>query len=200
MSTSNGHWTESDVFKAPNLITIARLILSVAVFALIDFNQIPWATAVFILAASTDWIDGYVARKYDMVTVLGRILDPFVDKIIVCGTFIYLVKVSGSGVHAWMVVTIVGREMLVTALRGWLEQQGADFSASQWGKLKMVLQCVAIPLCLLCALFISLEQLPPAWLHWTRVAVLWSAIASTVISGLIYIREAVRLTGAAQEK
>ncbi len=96
------------------------------------------------MAAGTDWLDGYWARKYGQVTTLGRILDPFVDKIIICGTFIFLAAVPDSGVAAWMAVVIVGRELLVTALRSYLEGEGADFSAIMSGKLKMVLQCVAV--------------------------------------------------------
>ena len=70
---------------------------------------------------STDWLDGYWARKYGQVTTLGRILDPFVDKIIICGTFIFLAAVPGSRrVAAWMAVVVVGRELLVTALRSFL--------------------------------------------------------------------------------
>ena len=92
---------------------------------------------MFVVAAGTDWLDGYWARKYGQVTNLGRILDPFVDKIIICGTFIFLAAVPDSGVQAWMAVVIVGRELLVTALRSYLEGEGADFSASMSGKLKM---------------------------------------------------------------
>ena len=83
----------------------------------------------------------------------GRILDPFADKIIICGVFVFLLSVGGStsksGVTAWIVVVVLAREMFVTSLRGFLEKQGQDFSAALSGKLKMVLQCAAVPLCLL---------------------------------------------------
>ena len=128
----------------PNLITLSRLLLAIVLFALIDHGQY-WlsATTLFVVAAATDWIDGYLARKYGQVTTLGRILDPFVDKIIVGGTFLFLLGKNGnaadpsgmqSGVNAWMVIIVIGREMFVSSLRGFLEQQGKDFSASWSGQ------------------------------------------------------------------
>ena len=94
------------VFNVPNQLTVLRLLLSLALFALIALEYYLASLIVFIVAASTDWLDGYWARKYGQVTTLGRILDPFVDKIIVCGTFIFLAAVPGSGVAAWMAVLI----------------------------------------------------------------------------------------------
>jgi CDP-diacylglycerol--glycerol-3-phosphate 3-phosphatidyltransferase len=123
------------------------------------------------------------------VTTLGRIFDPFVDKIIICGTFIFLSAEPASGVRAWMAVVIVGREMMVTALRNFLEGEGADFSASISGKLKMVLQCAAAALSLYCLTYAGLGR--PLWLDWLLPAAVWSALALTVYSGLEYIRRAV---------
>src|SRR5690606_21826952 len=101
--------------------------------------------ALFLLAATTDAVDGYVARRYGQITTLGRVLDPFADKIIVCGTFVFLLERHPlSGVTAWMVVIVIGREMFVTGLRSFLEQQGKDFSATWSGKIKMILQCAAL--------------------------------------------------------
>ena len=139
------------IFNLPNQLTSLRLILAVVMFAFIHFEFYLTSMVLFIIAAGTDWLDGYFARKYGQVTTLGRILDPFADKVIVCGTFIFL---AGSptfvnmpewyaGLRPWMVVVIVGRELLVTALRSFLEDRGSDFSAKMSGKLKMVLQCVA---------------------------------------------------------
>src|SRR6185503_19719290 len=125
------------LFNVPNQLTTLRLLLSIVLFGFIAFEYYLTSLVLFVIAASTDWLDGYWARKYGQVTNLGRILDPFVDKIIICGTFIFLVAVPGSGVQAWMVVVIVGRELLVTALRSYLEGEGADFSAKMSGKLKM---------------------------------------------------------------
>ena len=130
----------------PNQITIARLVVSLIVFVLIPLKQFSWALGFFLLAATTDWLDGYLARKHGLVTQLGRILDPFADKILISGAFIFLAAEPGSQIAAWMAVVVVGRELLVTALRSFLEQQGADFSAKMAGKLKMVFQCAAVAL------------------------------------------------------
>ena len=137
----------------PNLVTGTRLLLSLLLFSMIASGG--WwisAAALFVFAASTDALDGYLARRYKQITVLGRILDPFVDKVIVCGSFVFLLEKQGaadSGVNAWMVIIIIGREMFVSSLRGILEKEGKDFSASMAGKLKMTLQCVAVTASLL---------------------------------------------------
>ena len=136
------------------------------------------------------WIDGYWAKHYNQVTKLGRIFDPFVDKIIICGVFIYLAAAKDSGIGAWMAVVVVGREMLVTALRGFVEQSGGDFSAGWAGKWKMLFQCVAV-----CASLVALMQqgdtLPP-WLEWTLVISVWLAVLSTIYSGLGYVFAAMK--------
>lgn len=183
----------------PNLITLSRLLLAIVLFALIDHGQY-WlsATTLFVVAAATDWIDGYLARKYGQVTTLGRIMDPFVDKIIVGGTFLFLLEKNGqtsggqvvqSGVNAWMVIIVIGREMFVSSLRGFLEQQGKDFSASWSGKAKMMLQCVAVTASLLS----MSDQVDYSWLPLTRDVLLWSAVAVTVWSGLVYVVRGVKL-------
>ena len=183
----------------PNLITVSRLVLALVLFVLIDIGDYWLASAaLFVVAASTDWLDGYLARKYGQVTTLGRILDPFVDKIIVGGTFLFLLQKNGtgtaenaihSGVTAWMAVTVIGREMFISSLRGFLEQQGKDFSASLSGKAKMLLQCVAVTA--------SLLSLSPD-LHWpwlvpARDVLLWAAVVVTVWSGLVYVFRAISL-------
>ena len=133
------------IWNIPNQVTLLRLILSIMMFCLLPFG-LYWASFVlFVLAAGTDWLDGWSARRYGQVTVVGRILDPFADKIIVCGTFIFLVAepmltAQWYGLQPWMAVVIVGREMLVTVLRSFIEQKGGDFSARMAGKLKMVFQ------------------------------------------------------------
>jgi CDP-diacylglycerol---glycerol-3-phosphate 3-phosphatidyltransferase len=173
------------VFNVPNQLTLARLALSVVVFTLIGLKWYTAATVTFLVAASTDWIDGYYARKYGQVTKLGRILDPFVDKIIICGAFIFLVAEPESGIVAWMAVLVVAREILVTALRSYIEQQGGDFSSTMSGKLKMVFQCAAVVASLL-----ALERGEPpypAWLAWGLPLCIWSAVLSTVYSGAVYV-------------
>ena len=168
----------------PNLITLSRLGLAVVLFWLIYVEGF-WISAavLFVVAAATDAIDVYIARKYGQVTTLGRILDPFVDKIIVCGAFVFLLeKKADSGVNSWMVMSVIGREMFVTGLRSFLEQAGKDFSAAFIGKAKMALQCVAITIILLS---LSPEVGNPTF-NFCRNIVLWAAVAVTVYSGLSY--------------
>lgn len=191
MSVSTNNRASATVFNLPNQLTVARLILSIVLFVVLPLGYYPASMAIFIIAASTDWLDGYFARKWNMVTVLGRILDPFVDKVIVCGTFIYLAAVPDSGVQAWMAVVIVGRELLVTALRSFLEQQGADFSAAMSGKLKMLFQCIAAGVSLF-----YLSWAPgtaPDWTWPLLLVTVWAAVALTLYSGAVYVRTATQL-------
>ncbi len=183
----------SVVFNLPNQLTWLRLALTVVMFALIAWEQYLISLVLFLVAASTDWLDGYFARKLNLVTTLGRILDPFADKVIICGTFIYLAAIPGSGVRPWMAVVIVGRELLVTALRSFLEQQGADFSATLSGKLKMVLQCVAASLSLFVLAAPQWAAEAGALLQPLLLVTLWSAVILTVASGVAYVRSAVQL-------
>lgn len=181
-----------------NQLTLSRLVLAVVFFAIVGwgrftflgFNGMLWALALFVIATATDALDGYLARRWQQVTTLGRILDPFVDKIIVCGAFIFLLPLPRAGLAAWMVTLIVARELLVTAIRSFLERRGADFSASLSGKIKMVLQCVTIGWILL---YLGLADTLPAWSVGVRDALIWSTLAATVISGIVYLRRAVAL-------
>jgi CDP-diacylglycerol---glycerol-3-phosphate 3-phosphatidyltransferase len=178
------------LLNVPNQLTIARLLLSIVLFVLIGIQYYLTSLIVFIVAASTDWLDGYWARKYGQVTNLGRILDPFVDKIIICGTFIFLVAVPQSGVAAWMAVVVVGRELLVTALRSYLEGEGADFSATMSGKLKMVLQCLAAGLALFALYRGSGESEASRELLLAVTISVWAAVLITIYSGVAYIHRA----------
>jgi CDP-diacylglycerol--glycerol-3-phosphate 3-phosphatidyltransferase len=177
----------------PNAITASRLVLAIILFVLI-YMEAWWLTAagLFVLAAGTDFLDGYLARKYGQVTTLGRILDPFVDKIIICGAFVFLLEKNAkfdSGVNSWMVIIVIGREMFITSLRGFLEQQGIDFSANWAGKIKMVLQCVAVTVALL--------SLSPYFrsdnFFLARDIILWLAVAVTAWSGITYVVRAARI-------
>ena len=192
------------VFNLPNQLTSMRLVLSVVLFGFIAWEFYLTAMVLFIVAAGTDWLDGYFARKYGQVTTLGRILDPFADKVIVCGTFIFLAAVPAMaadpmGVKAWMVVVIVGRELLVTALRSFIEDRGSDFSANMPGKLKMVLQCLAAGTGLFYLHYPKelidgmVRVQAPAWCEWMLVVSVWSAVILTVYSGAIYVVAAVKL-------
>jgi CDP-diacylglycerol--glycerol-3-phosphate 3-phosphatidyltransferase len=189
------------IFNVPNLLTGARLILAVVMFVLIGTEHYLASMVLFIIAASTDWLDGYYARKYGQVTTFGRILDPFADKVIICGTFILVsaipqMRAAPYGLQSWMVVVLVGRELLVTALRSFIEERGGDFSANLSGKLKMVFQCVAASVCLFYLEYPANAGGPPqapAWVWCLMAASVWSTLAITVYSGLIYIFVAVRL-------
>lgn len=195
--------SENVIWNVPNIITMVRLVLSIAVFVLIPLARaMPSAAAnfylaaliVFVVAASTDWMDGYWARKYGQVTKLGRVLDPFVDKIIICGTFIFLAAEPKSGITAWMATVVMGREMLVTALRSVIEGSGGDFSAKWAGKLKMVVQCVAVVASLVALRFFAQQPAHPLpdWLYYTLHVSVWGSIAITVYSGLEYVVIAAR--------
>lgn len=187
----------------PNSITLARLLLSVFLFALITYSDLWLASAVlFVVAAATDFLDGYFARRYGQVTTLGRIMDPFVDKIIVGGAFLFLMGEQvtladgvtiGSGVSPWIVLVVIGREMFVTSLRGFMEQHGIDFSADNTGKIKMVFQCVVVT--------VSLVSMSPFFATHegfivARDVLLWAMTAFTAYSGLAYfIRAMLALQG-----
>ena len=177
--------------NVPNFITLSRLVLSLVLFAMISLGSSWIAAAImFLVAAATDALDGFIARKYGLVTTLGRILDPFADKIIICGSFLFLVAQPNSGINAWMALIVFGREMFVTSLRAFLEQHGRDFSAIWSGKIKMVLQCLAVIGSLL-----SMDTQFAQWPQFiaARDVVLWSAVAVTIYSGVEYTYRAYRM-------
>jgi len=193
----------ASAFTLPTQLTLLRLILTVIMFGLIASEWYLGSFILFVIAAGTDWLDGYFARKYSQVTTLGRILDPFADKVIVCGTFIFLVAVPemnavAFGLRPWMVVVVMGRELLVTALRSFLEDQGADFSAKMSGKLKMVFQCIAAGACLVYLECLHQSTAAPDWVRLTMIGSIWIAVLSTIYSGLIYLVVAGRLVRSSQ--
>ena len=198
MTASTKNLATPAVFGLPNQLTTLRLALAVVLFALMSFKLYQWALVVFLLAAATDWLDGYLARKYGLITTLGRILDPFADKIVVCGAFILLASIPEMQrfLPAWMVVIIVGRELLVTALRSFLEQQGQDFSAVMSGKLKMGLQCAAIISGLVFLSYPVGEPPAPDWVVYTLYGSIWAAVLLTLYSGVAYVRTAIALLSA----
>lgn len=139
------------VWNVPNVLSSIRLIMAWVVFVLIEMGWFWTAFVLFVIAVATDWVDGWYARRFNQVTQLGRILDPFCDKIIICGAFIQVAAImllTGwpwyLRLMPWMAVVVVARELLVTALRSAIEAAGGDFSASFAGKLKMLFQCVAV--------------------------------------------------------
>ena len=181
----------ANVLNVPNAVTTIRLLLSLVVFVVIPLQFYLAAFIIFLITVSTDWLDGYWARRFNQVTQVGRILDPFADKIIICGTFIFLAAEPESGIAAWVAVVVMGREMLVTVLRGFFEQRGIDFSASFAGKVKMVVQCTAAAASLLTLHYAATG--PADWLLTLRDVSVWLAVMATVYSGAGYVLTAARL-------
>src|ERR1043166_2762577 len=156
------------VFNIPNQLTAARLGLGVVLFVLIEYDEWLWCIAVFALAAFTDWLDGYGARLQGITSTLGRNLDPLVDKVVICGAYIFLMRHQQAGLAPWMVVLVVSREFIITGLRSFLENLGANFGAELLGKLKMVMQCAA-----LIAIFLALYEQENPMSDWVRDICVW---------------------------
>jgi CDP-diacylglycerol--glycerol-3-phosphate 3-phosphatidyltransferase len=179
------HQSPPRVWNIPNTFTLGRLALAAVVFALIEIHWYRSALFVFTIAALTDALDGYLARRLGQTSALGRQLDPLVDKVIVAGTLIYLLPVPDSGVAAWVVTVIVVRELVVQALRSLVEGRGIAFGARMAGKLKTSVQCLAIG-----AVILGLGWTMPDAFAWLRLGLLWLAAGLTVYSGLVYVAAA----------
>jgi CDP-diacylglycerol--glycerol-3-phosphate 3-phosphatidyltransferase len=164
----------------------------------------------------TDFLDGYLARKWKVEGAFGRLVDPFVDKVLVLGSFIFFAGRNFivprpaqelgmhvqtiSGVAPWMVVVILARELLVTSLRGSSEEGGQAFGAVFSGKLKMVFQSVTILAILVYVNYLHWFTTHSAGLRsmeWyargVRDVCIWGTIVITLLSGLLYVRRGVRL-------
>lgn len=175
------------VWNLPNMLTAARLGLAVVLFALITLESWWLSLVVFIVAAITDWLDGYVARRQGLTSAFGRNFDPLVDKVLICGAFIFLLP-KPAGLVPWMVTLVVARELVITGLRSFFESQAASFGADWLGKLKMVLQCAA-----LIAIFSQLtiaggdnESLAHS-ASAIRDGLIWAMLAATALSGIQYL-------------
>lgn len=134
------------LLNLPNILTLARVAaVPVVVILLLFDTRISgmWAAAIFGLAAITDFVDGWLARKWGVVTVLGKFLDPLADKLIVMAALIMLIPLDR--VPAWAVFMILAREMVVTGLRSIASAEGIVIDASDLGKYKTIYQMVAIP-------------------------------------------------------
>jgi CDP-diacylglycerol---glycerol-3-phosphate 3-phosphatidyltransferase len=179
------------VWTLPNVLTFARLLMCAGLFALIAAEAWAWALAVFLLAAFTDWLDGYLARVLNASSALGRVLDPLVDKVLMTGAFIFLLPagMKGGWLMPWMVAVVTAREFLITGLRSYLEARGVAFGADWLGKVKMFLQCAAVAAALVCQMY------PDLWP--CRDVLIWGMLIVTVVSGLQYVWRAAWLTSPA---
>lgn len=192
----------------PNQLTLARIVLSIAFFAVLSqysqtSPQPAWlfvSFAIFVVAALTDFFDGYLARKHGWVTPLGRVLDPFADKMLICGAFVLLAgpgfvdrnHVNVTGIAPWMVVVILGRELLVTGLRGFNESQGTAFAASMHGKIKMWVQSFAAPT-LMMIVALEGETISGGWVSWVKFTLVYLTVAVTALSAIQYLQRSKHL-------
>jgi len=163
----------------PNKLTIARVMV-VPIFIvlfLLNFHLI--AFVVFILAALTDLVDGQIARKYNLVSNFGKIMDPLADKILVYSAFCLMVE--NGLIPGWMLIVILTREFIVAGMRTVAASEGLVVAAGMSGKIKTVLQMVAVPMLLLVPVI--------SWQSWVTASmiVLWASLLMTVYSGIEYI-------------
>ena len=165
----------------PNQLTIARVcaIPLFIILLLMGFRVV--ATIVFLAAAFTDMLDGKIARKYNLVTNFGKLMDPLADKLLTMAAFVCLVELGD--IPAWMVIVILGREFIITGMRQVAAAEGIVIAAGWSGKIKTVCQMVAIPL-------IMLNNWPCSMLPFhfplDQIA-LWAALVMTIWSGAEYI-------------
>jgi CDP-diacylglycerol---glycerol-3-phosphate 3-phosphatidyltransferase len=186
--------TRPPVFNLPNQLTASRFGLALVLFYLIAEASWEWCTVVFAAAATTDWLDGYLARKQGLSSTLGRVLDPLVDKVLICGAYIFLLPygTKEGWLVPWMVTVIVGRELVITSLRSFLENRGAMFGADWLGKLKMGLQCAALFAVFISLYFRSGEESSSLadFLAVVRSGLIYAMLGATVLSGLQYLWKA----------
>lgn len=163
----------------PNSLTVLRIVL-IPIFVLVLVVRIPYgdllAATIFIVAAFTDSLDGYLARKYKQVTKLGIILDPIADKLLITAALISLVELSR--IPGWIAIVILGREFAVSGLRAVKAEEGIIIPASKLGKLKTVSQILAV-------ILIILENVFPPFKGVGQWA-MYIAVIITIVSGLDY--------------
>ncbi len=193
------------LMTAANKITTGRFFLSIVYLGILTVaihKRETWPDATwnltllaafifFLIAAATDWVDGYIARKYGEVTHFGRIADPFVDKIIICGSLTYFLSIEPLRPFfpAWLVAIVLGREFLVHGIRSVAEAEGIEFGANFLGKLKFVVQAVAVGTALWYASYLH----GVTWTKWLLVATVAATFLITVASGAVYMVQARKL-------
>ncbi len=177
--------TTVKILNVPNLLSLSR-ILSVPVFILLMLEPNPAralaAGIVFSLASATDWLDGYLARKWGQVTKIGKLLDPIADKILIMSALVILVEIRSDVVHAWIAIVIIGREFAVTGLRAMAAAEGIIIPAETAGKYKVGAQITAV-LSLLLDYYLMKE-----WLRNLGWVSLWVAMLLAVYSAFRYFR------------
>jgi CDP-diacylglycerol---glycerol-3-phosphate 3-phosphatidyltransferase len=168
----------------PNALTLARIFLVPIVVAVLLTVEIRtwafWGASLFLAAALTDLLDGYLARRRKQVTTLGRLLDPIADKLLISSALIALVELGIA--HAWMVAIIVGREFVVSGLRSIAAHEGFSIEVSRLGKGKMVAQVAAV-------VGLILGQKYPGWVAHTAKWLLWAVVFFALISMVQYFGE-----------
>lgn len=171
----------NDIWNIPNLLTFFRIaLIPVLVLLLLSPSELLsiLSVVVFSIASITDWLDGYLARKMNIVTNLGKFLDPIADKLLIAAALVMLVGLGR--IPAWMVVVIIGREIAVTGLRGIASSEGIIIAASDLGKGKMILQISALIGLLLHYQYLGID------FHAVGMMLLWVALALTAWSGFDY--------------
>jgi CDP-diacylglycerol--glycerol-3-phosphate 3-phosphatidyltransferase len=168
----------------PNALTIARIFLVPVVVTVLLAKDIPdrtyWGAGLFLAAALTDLLDGYLARRRSQVTTLGRLLDPIADKLLISSALIALVWRNTA--PAWMVVIIIGREFAVSGLRSIAAHEGFSIDVSRIGKGKMVMQVAAV-------VGLILGEHFAGWVMGTARALLWVVVFFALVSMVQYFRE-----------
>ncbi|MFY9979179.1 MAG: CDP-diacylglycerol--glycerol-3-phosphate 3-phosphatidyltransferase [Candidatus Sulfotelmatobacter sp.] len=180
----------------PNSITLIRIcsiplliwVLSSNYFSSVHGEKELIASAIFIAAAMTDGIDGYLARKRNQITTMGILLDPMADKLLIAAAFVTLVQFNPSLVPAWIAVLIIGREFLVSGLRSIAASGGFTIEASNLGKFKMVVQIV-------CVVAVILAHRWKEWpiygsvvfpVHWIAFTAIWFVVCVSLVSAADY--------------
>lgn len=177
------------IYNLPNLLTVLRILL-IPVFIGVFFLPLPWnrelATAVFVLAAITDWLDGYLARRMQLVSALGAFLDPVADKLMVATALVLLVQADPSILMAVAAAVIIGREIAISGLREWMAELGSrtTVAVSEIGKFKTAAQMTAI------ILLIYRDDLWALPTYIVGLVLLYIAVVLTLWSMTLYLRAA----------
>lgn len=189
----------------PNQLTVARLILSFVFVAFLSLEDLSWsktaALVSFVIAAITDFLDGYLARKHNLVTNFGKLMDPLADKILMCAGFVLLTRLEL--IPAWIVVAILSREFMVTGLRLLASAEGVVLAAENLGKYKTIIQIVTVIYFLL---FLAAKEsllgfLQPMFNAFylgpdhLGVVLIWASLILTIWSGFSYLWKNRRLLG-----